>query len=206
MVDNRPKPKYGELAPEGWVWKPPAPPQSADVPVPSAAPDAPTAPPPYQGAPGWSAPPTSQPPAPYGAPGGASPHPVPPQPLRLGDSVATGLLLFVGILVSASMIPALFDFNAVLAQAAAMQGYGAYSPSEASRNVGVVAGVATIILNLGSIVLSVRRIQRHRIAFFVPLAFGAVTFIVWTVAITFAYFNDPTFLQNLTTPTPSVVP
>lgn len=211
MVDNRPKPKYGELAPEGWVWKPPVPPESADVPVPAATPGGsegsrttgggPAVPPPYSGPARWSTPPSSQAPAPYRgtpAPG--------PQGIRAGDAVATGLLLFLGILLSASMIPALFDFNSVLAQAAAMQGYDSFSPAAATQNVGVVAGVATVILNLASIVLSVRRVQRHRIAFYMPLIFGAVTFIVWTSAITFAYFSDPSFLQNLTTPTPSVAP
>ncbi|RFA20021.1 DUF6264 family protein [Subtercola boreus] len=206
MVDNRPKPKYGELAPEGWEWKPPAPPAGSDVPVPAAAGGDGQAP---VGQPGAGVPPHG-PTAPYSAAArsgygagaqGAGSSPT----FKLGDAIATGALLFIGVLVSASMIPALFDFTTVLAQAAALQGYSDFSASSTTQSVGIGVGVATIILNLLSIVLSVRRVQRRRVAFFIPLIFGAVTFALWIGAITFAFCNDPGFVQSLTStvaPTP----
>ncbi|RFA09755.1 hypothetical protein B7R54_11455 [Subtercola boreus] len=210
MVDDRPKPKYGELAPEGWEWKPPAPPAGADVPVPAAGGTQPgSAPSPYGG---QAVPPTGQP-RPYSPLNGQDSAPKygataagAPRRLNTADVVATGVLLFFGILLSASMVPALFDFNTVLGQAAAMQGYGSFAASSAAQTVGTVAGVLTVILNLGSIILSVRRVQRRRIAFFIPLVFGAVTFVVWIGAITFAFFSDPSFLQEITAVTGTTAP
>ncbi|RFA14077.1 hypothetical protein B7R22_10695 [Subtercola boreus] len=206
MVDDRPKPKYGELAPEGWEWKPPAPPASADVPVPAAGSAAPS---PYGGS---SLPPAGQP-RPYSPLNGQDAAPKygaaasgSPRRLNTADVVATGVLLFFGILLSASMVPALFDFNTVLGQAAAMQGYGSFTASSAAQTVGTAAGVVTVILNLASIILSVRRVQRRRIAFFIPLIFGAVTFAVWIGAITFAFFSDPSFLNQITAVTGTTAP
>ncbi|PPF82992.1 hypothetical protein C5B96_08630 [Subtercola sp. Z020] len=199
--DDRPKPQYGELAPEGWEWKPPAPPEGSDVPVPDQA----ARPVPGYGgdAPGSGAGRDGRGEAPYpGAPGGNGALGRPSAPHR-GDIIATSLLLFLSILFSASMVPALFDFTTVLRQAAAMQGYEGFSASPSTQTAGFVAGVATIILNLASIVISVRRVQRQKLAFFVPIVFGVVTFAVWIGVISFAFFNDPGFLQSVTsTPRP----
>ncbi|CAN5280550.1 hypothetical protein BH09ACT6_BH09ACT6_21050 [soil metagenome] len=203
MVDDRPKPKYGELAPEGWTWKPPAP-QDSDVPVAAGAPGS--------GNPSGDARGTTPPPPPgqvpprFGVASNARPdeprsdrNPVGgPQPIRAVDLSVTSLLLFLGVLCSASMLPALFDFSTVLAQAAAAQGYGSFAPSAAANTMGVVAGIVTIVLQLLSIVVSVRRISRRKLAFPVPLAIGVVTFVVWVAAITFAFFNDPSFVQQIT--------
>ncbi|QWT23731.1 hypothetical protein KPL76_13740 [Subtercola sp. PAMC28395] len=110
----------------------------------------------------------------------------------------TSLLLFFGLLFSASMIPALFDFNTVLIQAATAQGYTAFASSAAANTMGIVAGVVTIILQLVSIVISVRRLSQRKLAFPVPLVIGVVTFALWVGAITFAFFNDPSFVQQIT--------
>ncbi|WP_253202057.1 DUF6264 family protein [Subtercola sp. PAMC28395] len=195
MVDDRPRPKYGELAPEGWSWQPPAPPQGADsgqgrTPSNGGADSqygqpAPSAPSP---APPGSRDPSGETSAPAGA----------PRPIRAVDLSVTSLLLFFGLLFSASMIPALFDFNTVLIQAATAQGYTAFASSAAANTMGIVAGVVTIILQLVSIVISVRRLSQRKLAFPVPLVIGVVTFALWVGAITFAFFNDPSFVQQIT--------
>jgi hypothetical protein len=186
MVDERPKPKYGELAPEGWSWTPPAPAANdSDVPAPVA-----------------DAAPYSAPPQPYPAPEPYSNQALPtsmatPKPVNTVDVAVTSLLLFVGVLLSASMLPSLFDFNTVLIQAAAMQGYGSFAPSAAANTAGVVAGVVTILLQVLAIVIGVRRLQRRKLAFPFVLGFGILAFAVWVAAITFAFFNDPTFMQQV---------
>jgi hypothetical protein len=197
MSDQRPKPKYGELAPEGWSWTPPAPPVGSDVPVPSTV----TSP---QGTPRPpstpTAPPYSEAPTPY--PGPPPSHrsndmPGARKPLNTVDVAITSLLLFIGVLLSASMLPALFDFNTVLIQAAAVQGYGSFAPSAAANTAGAIAGVVTIILQVLAIVVGVRRLQRRKLAFPLVLVFGIVTFAVWVAAITYAFFNDPAFIQQV---------
>ncbi|TIH37149.1 DUF6264 family protein [Subtercola vilae] len=219
MPDERPRPKYGELAPEGWQWTPPAPPAGSDVPVPSGE---------STGRPADAEPRSADPRATgtstdgrYGgpaAPYSGAPRPYSPaphgrdgltgtaagqRPVRVGDVAFTALILFLGVLFSASMLPALFDFNTVLAQAAALQGYGTYTASAAASTAGVIAGVVTIMLQLGSIVVCVRRIAVRRLAFPFALIFGVATFLAWVVAISFAFFNDPSFAQQLMTrPTP----
>ncbi|MFC6172654.1 DUF6264 family protein [Subtercola frigoramans] len=195
MVDERPKPKYGELAPEGWSWQPPAPPPGSDSSQGPTSSDGgadsrhaqpgPHAPPPV---PSGSRDPYGATSAPAGA----------PRPIRAVDLSVTSLLLFFGLLFSASMIPALFDFNTVLIQAATAQGYTAFAPSAAANTMGIVAGVVTIVLQLVSIVVSVRRLSRRKLAFPVPILVGVVTFALWVGAITFAFFNDPSFVQQIT--------
>ncbi|GGF27192.1 DUF6264 family protein [Subtercola lobariae] len=200
MSDDRPKPKYGELAPEGWTWTPPAPPAESDVPVPSGSQQDPGAEAPRDDT--RSAAPYSAPLTPYPRTTGSSisansgDNPA-RKPVNTIDVVATGLLLLVGVLLSASTIPALFNLNPVLTQAAAMQGYGSFAPSEAAHTAGTIAGVVTIILQLLAIVVGVRRLQRRKLAFVWVLLFGIVTFAVWIAAITYAFFNDPAFVQQI---------
>ncbi|MCU1481393.1 MAG: hypothetical protein JWQ19_2179 [Subtercola sp.] len=224
MSDERPKPKYGELAPPGWSWQPPAPPANdSDVPTPSGAgpygepgpatgtPSAPTT---HGGSDGSSRPaaPYSAPPQPYAPPGGhpgaypgagqglppgAGPGSTAPKPVNTVDVAVTGILLFLGVLLSASMLPALFDFNSVLAQAATAQGYTGFEASSASSTAGIIAAVVTIVLQLLAIVIGVRRIQRRRLAFPFVLGLGILTFAVWIAAIVFAFFNDPAFMQQV---------
>ncbi|MEF2978256.1 DUF6264 family protein [Subtercola sp. YIM 133946] len=206
MVDERPKPKYGELAPEGWTWQPPAPPANdSDVPAPAAGQAAPgdgsgsgtgtgTPPPPY------SAPPQPYaPPGQYGAPhgGGVNPGTGATKPLNIADVAITAFLLFVGVLLSASMVPTLFDFNRILNQAAAAQGYGTITPSAGADTAGAVVGVVSIILQLVAIVWSVRRLQRRKLASPIVIVIGIVTFALWVGVIAFAFFSDPAFLQQV---------
>ncbi|UFS59876.1 DUF6264 family protein [Subtercola endophyticus] len=219
MSDERPKPKYGELAPPGWTWQPPAPPANdSDVPATSGVGPY-GAPGPAAGSPGTSgdspsgpAAPYSAPPQPYAPPTGHSgaypgtgqgtgtgtgPGTTAPKPINTVDVAVTGVLLFLGVLLSASMLPALFDFNTVLAQAAAAQGYTGFEASSSSSTAGIIAAVVTIVLQLLAIVIGVRRLQRRKLAFPFVLGLGILTFAVWIAAIVFAFFSDPAFLQQV---------
>ncbi|GLK18169.1 DUF6264 family protein [Herbiconiux flava] len=211
MTDERPKPKYGELAPEGWVWQPPK--EATPDPVPEAetspapAPVArPSGRPPVD--PRWPAPDAraarSSTGAPEGDPApGAEPVPAPRRGLAVDVNI-TIVLLVLGTLSVGSSVATLLDLNGYMTTAGAAFGLGGYPANEVTRVTGVTGAVLHVLLIAGTVWLSIRRIKRQKLAFWVPLTAAVVSFLITCICVAIAFSQAPELLDSLTT-LPAVV-
>ncbi|MCS5715282.1 DUF6264 family protein [Herbiconiux sp. CPCC 205716] len=203
MTDERPKPKYGELAPEGWVWQPPK--EATPDPVPEAAPvPAPVARP--SGGPSvdprWPAPDARSARSTTGAPEGDPAPGTEPAPKRglAVDVNITIVLLVLGTLSVGSSVATLLDLNSYMTTAGATFGLGGYPANEVTRITGVTGAVLHVLLIAGTVWLSIRRIKRQKLAFWVPLTAAVVSFVITCVCVGIAFSQAPELLDSLTTP------
>jgi Family of unknown function (DUF6264) len=179
--DDRPRPKYGELAPEGWSWKPPADPHR-DL---SPAPDRPTG---------------QQP-----APGQPNPHQLHRgivQPGQFGERgvpgwdrpVTFGLLIF-GLLGTFFTVSVLNALPQAVQMLYTQDGLGTYAPP-ASVGALITGGiVAQALVWLATAGVSILLVVRRRRAFYVPLIGGVVSFVAIFVFMAIVLASDPTLLE-----------
>jgi hypothetical protein len=213
VTDERPKPKYGELAPEGWVWQPPK--EATPDPVPEG--EAPPAPAPVARPSGrppidprWPAPDARAARSSTGAPSGdlapgAEPSDVPAPKRGLAVDVnITIVLLVLGTLSVGSSVATLLDLNGYMTTAGAAFGLGGYPANEVTRITGVTGAVLHVLLIAGTVWLSIRRIKRQMLAFWVPLTAAVVSFLITCICVAIAFSQAPELLDSLTT-LPAVV-
>ena len=183
--DPRPRPQYGELAPEGWTWQPPLDKDRVDAPAPTVGV-------------GAGAPPTAQPPAvpaaPFqpGQPGPPSQRTVPrwDRPLTIG-LLAFGLL---ATLYGAFSLGALPDAMQLIYT---QQGLGTYTPAASIGPLTSVGAIALVFIWLAAAAVSVRLLLRRRRAFYLPLIAGAVSTVTMFAFMLAAMLNDPTLIEFL---------
>jgi hypothetical protein len=220
VTDERPKPKYGELAPPGWVWKPPTDPD-ADAPdagdtesgvgargtTSSGSGAASTTPP----APGdaddrarasWPAP-TTPPQAPRDtrvpdARAQPGEQPAAPRTLLGGDIAITVILLSIGFLITASWVPFLLDLAGSIQLYLSQQDLGTYTADDVARSVGTVGAVLQVLLLATATTLAVFRIRAGKRAFFIPLAAGVVGIIITFTCTAIALASDEALMSSLT--------
>ncbi|KHK98456.1 hypothetical protein LK09_05525 [Microbacterium mangrovi] len=181
--DRRPRPQFGEYAtPEQ---------QRAHIREPASEPPAPPTP----GAPPFSRmPPPAVPPSPSGrAQQVAQPH--------AADRLVSLMLLGFGAVNVVLSIPQFLNLSALATQTMALQGIpGTFTNTSAAQVWGVVATVVLIAGYLCTLTLSLRRLRRGKIAWWVPLAGAAVTYAVVFVCVVVPLFGDPAIsaylLQN----------
>ena len=191
--DPRPRPRYGEYAPEGWV-----------NPVPPAE----TAPPAGQG----EASPVGQQPTSWsqhpqqgqGA-GGAQPYPGPAATApvlstgRRVDRVATFVLLGLAGYNVISNLLLVSGFSRTLLSAFSAQGYPVddFTGQAALQQAGGAIAIVSLVVFVPMIVLTVRRLRAGKISFWVPLTAGAVVTIVQMVLVLSVFLGDAAFVQSL---------
>ena len=189
--DKRPRPQFGELAPEGWVWHPPADqdrldtsrPAEADEQVTPATPAAPSAP-------SYDA---SRYPPPQGPP-------LHPSQLRrdaprwnAGWSIALLILGFVGMSYS---ILVLNLFPSFITLAHQRENLGAYQPAPSVGGILTAGSITMGGIWVMSAALTVWLMARKRVSFYVPLVAGVVAFVVLFVFLSAVITTDPG-LMNL---------
>ncbi|WP_368499322.1 DUF6264 family protein [Herbiconiux sp. A18JL235] len=191
MSDERPKPKYGELAPEGWVWQPPQERQ------PESAPPAPPAAP--VGAPVGPNPSQPQQPQQWAAPAPGTEVPgSAPVPRRNGDRIATLVLLVIGAFWSVNTAFGMFSLPAALQQAMDILGIpGTYTAYDTANSAGVTGGVLTLLTFALTVLYSLRRLRANKLAFFIPLIGAVVAFVISLVVYTIAMTADPALMDGL---------
>ncbi len=187
-AEPRPRPQYGEYAPPGWVS-----PVTGEEPssAPEAAPTAPQqqpvqqAPAPQQGAYDWGTP------KPVRASGR----------LRTGDLVASVLLLGVGLaFVLSAFSAAATDIGPQLLAAYRSLGFDTDGVAfDFGNSWAIIAGVGTGLW-LGAAVWTVRRLRARKLAFWVPLAAGALFFIVQFVILAAVVAASPGVMEMFSTP------
>jgi hypothetical protein len=185
-ADERPRPRYGEYAPEGWTWQPPADESAAPTqPAQPAHPAQPAAPPP---------------PAPVALPGERRPGAV--------DRVVTIALLVLGafgaINTAASLQVLPQQFSLVYEQ----QGVGDFTAPEWLPTLTMVGTVLQLALYAGTLGWSILRLRAHKTAFWVPILGGVLSLVLMMVIVSIVFLNDPAFVAYIermagtTAPTP----
>lgn len=175
--DERPRPQYGEYAPEGWTWQPP----NDDRYAPASTPE----------------------PAPVAAPAAAAS--VSDRPDRPADRIVTIALLVLGLLglwMSIGTIQAIPDqLPQAIRQAGEMLGTGAadvdYTPGPEVPGTLLVGSIAQVVLWLVTAWRSVVRLRVRKIAFWVPLVGGFVSFVLLYTVMFIVIAMDPGLMASL---------
>ncbi|WP_146066146.1 DUF6264 family protein [Cryobacterium sp. Y82] len=175
--DPRPRPQYGELAPEGWTWQPPVEKDRVEA-VPAPAFGAGTALPPQA-----TTPPLRSAPVPRTVPGWDRPWTV-------------GLLAF-GLLATVYGVFSLGGFPIAMQAFYTDQGLGTYAPSASIGAITTTGAITLVFVWLAATAVSVRLLLRRRRAFFVPIIGGAVSLVVLFAFTMAALFIDPTLIEFL---------
>lgn len=207
---SRPAPAYGEYAPEGWDWKPPTDEPSASAAAPeNGASDSGSAP--LPGVPhnlgaGGSAPG----PAPVAPQGTTDPSPyratepqaapLPPaggRKPRTADRVVTIILLVIGAFGTLNSAASFFALESQLRLTANM--IGIESPEVAGwvGTLGLVSGLAMLLLYAVTIIFSIQRMRAGKLAFWVPLTAGAVAVLLVLIIPMIALGGTPEIMQQI---------
>ena len=173
-ADPRPQPRYGELAPEGWSWKPP---QEETPPAASAVVSAPIAPAPATERSGHR---------PGAAASGTAPG---------WDRPVTLSLLILGLLGTFWTIGSLGTMTAVLQTFYTEADLGTYSPSPLVESLVIAGSISQVVIWLTATIISVMLLIRSRRAFYVPLVGGVVAFVAVFAIMMIIVLNDSTLLD-----------
>ncbi|MGR0219647.1 DUF6264 family protein [Agromyces sp. ZXT2-6] len=182
--DERPRPQYGEYAPEGWSWQPQAE-QRTDA--------AASAPAPAYGAAG-------------AAPTSASADAAAGRGVRRGDAIATIILLVIGLFGAAynalllTLLPSVATDT--FRQTAEILGTELpardFVPGPQVPSLILFGTIVQLVLWVIALAWSVRRLRARRLAFWVPLVIGAVAFVVFYVLMAQILLSDPEYARVLT--------
>jgi hypothetical protein len=210
--DNRPRPKYGELAPQGWVWRPPSDTDRLDTskPNPPAAPEHPEAP----QRPAATAHPAAHthPDAPHSADHYLptyDPRQGPPQLRRdaprwnLAWTLALLILGFLGMSYSIGLINA---FPAAIQLVHTNENLGDYTPAPSIPGIIATGSIVMVVLWAASAALSIWLLVRRRLAFYIPLIAGVLAFVALIVFLSAALATDPALMSFYSGFSPSVSP
>jgi hypothetical protein len=225
--NERPRPQFGELAPEGWTWTPPGDADTSASPgagsadggtdtsssvTPAATASAapvdtvtPVASP-------VSQPPASQPPA---AATGSAPHSQAaseqsaqsavgptgePEKKKLPSDLFTSIaLMVIGLYFTITGTPDLVRLRLTMNQIYELQNLGDY-PAGAGAivdQIGIIAAVVQSVILLAVIGLTTWLIGKRKRSFYVPLAGGVLAILCNVVAVSIALFADPNIINTL---------
>jgi hypothetical protein len=176
--DERPRPQYGEYAPEGWTWKPPAGEHTSDP------------------APQMATPPAAASARPLSTDG---------RPERPADRFITIMLLVIGVFGTWSTISTLQSLPDLLPdairRASEMFGTSAaaidYTPGPEVAAILLAGSIFQVVLWLLTAWWSISRIRARRLAFWVPLIGGAVSFIALYAVMFIVILGDPALVAGL---------
>ncbi|MEF3405701.1 DUF6264 family protein [Agromyces sp. CCNWLW203] len=182
--DERPRPQYGEYAPEGWTWTPPVDERTAaanaeqNAAAAAMSPAAPAA--------------ASR----SGADGNASAHPI--------DRMWTITLLVFGVFGALYNSLSIFQLPATALESAklsaSMLGIDApadFVPGPAVPTFVFVGIALQLALWIGALLWSRARMRAGRLAWWIPLVAGVAAFIVVVIVGTLVFASDPEFLRSL---------
>jgi hypothetical protein len=179
--DPRPRPKYGELAPEGWTWKPPADADRLD---------------------------TARPLQPAQAPAEPSPafDDTPDRAYSTGDhripawnQSATLLLIVIGFVGMTISIQWMGSLPQQLQIFYTTQGLGTYHPAASVPGIILSAQITQAAIWGASTVLSVILLSRRRSSFYVPLLAGVIAAIALFIFMSAALATDSTLINYYST-------
>ncbi|MET0976925.1 MAG: DUF6264 family protein [Leifsonia sp.] len=180
-VDPRPKPQFGELAPPGWVWKPPADSHTGHQQEPMVV---------------HKQPHTRQPAAPKPAAepksGAALEGTEPPA----WDRPVTIALLVLGVFGLFSFVRIQAGATQSIALLYQQEGLGAYTPSTIVPTILLWGGIIQIALWVLAAGLSISLMVRRRRAFWIPLLVGVLAVIALFLVLMAVLLTDPTLIDH----------
>lgn len=181
--DERPRPQYGEYAPEGWTWTPPAGEHTSDPAPQMATPPAP----------------------PSAATTLAAASARDARPDRPVDRIITIMLLVIGVFGAWSAIGSLQSLPALLPEAlrqtSEVLGTGGaafdYTPGPEVPGLILAGQIIQVALWMLTALWSIVRMRARRPAFWVPLVGGALSFVAMYAIILAIILNDPALVGRL---------
>lgn len=124
----------------------------------------------------------------------------PPAAARTGRMI-TAVLLVIGLVNVLMSIPGFLDLSATYNQTLKMLGMeGSFSNFAAAKTWGAVALVVMFAGYASTVWLSVRRIRRGKVSWWVPLVGFVVTMFLVSICLSAPMFGDPAFMQGMPTP------
>jgi hypothetical protein len=168
--DSRPRPQFGELAPEGWSW---APAPDAVAPTPPATP------------------------AKSGAKLSAA---RPPGNVPAWDRPLTLSLLILGLLATLFAIGVLGALPEAVRMLYAQQSLGEYTPAAGVAGLITVGSIAEAAVWFASTATAIVLLVRGKRAFYLPLIGAVVAFVVIFVFMSVILATDPTLLNFYSQP------
>jgi len=174
-IDYRPRPRYGELAPEGWTWTPP---RDERTPEASAV--------------------VTPGPAPIGAPSGSVDKPVMATPGW--DRPVTLGLLILGLVATYLTIGTLGAVPQSLQLLYTQAGLGTYTPADSVSAIITAASIGQGVIWLATALVSITLIVRIRRAFYVPLIGCVVGFVLLVAAMAVILTGDSALLDYFSRP------
>jgi hypothetical protein len=182
--DPRPRPQYGELAPEGWKWVPPS-----DAPNPDGVHPGDNAPAPHKThvpRPAHPAQTLSQ-----QRPGSSVTGRTPPP----WDRLVTLLLLVLGLLgliLGFGILAALPESIQLLYT---QNNLGTYTPAASVSGIITLGQICLALILIGAVAWSILRLRRKRVAFVIPLAAGVLAGVVLFGFLAIVLYQDTTLLN-----------
>ena len=174
--EERPRPQYGEYAPEGWTWQPP-PGETTSDPAPQMA-----------------TPPT---------PRAARAHPAPSvhgtRPDRPADRAVTILLLVVGVLGVWLAVGVLQAMPQSIELLHTQEGIDPYTPGPEIPGLILAGSIVQIVIWVIAAVGSIVLMRARRPSFWLPLAAGVIAALALFVFTAIALSGDPALIEQLTT-------
>ncbi|WP_374010086.1 DUF6264 family protein [Leifsonia sp. LS-T14] len=195
--DNRPRPQFGELAPPGWVWHPPADADRLDTSRPLEREGEADAPP--TGAPvsGIRAPQA-------GAPGTPGPQSGAGQSAPTWNLTLTILLAVFGFFGMSYSIATLQAIPASMQLLHSTNGLGDYTPAPLVGTLVLVGSIVLALIWVVSAAIAALLLVKRRLAFWVPLVAGIVAMVALLIFAGAVLATDPVllgFYSGTTAPT-----
>jgi uncharacterized protein DUF6264 len=200
--DDRPRPQFGELAPPGWVWHPPADAdrldtsrpleREDDVEAPPSGSPVPGMRPPYQGVPHQNAPHQN----PQAQPQGQHPG----QQAAAGQSAPTWNLTLTVLLAVFGFFGMSYSIATLQAIPASMQllhstnHLGDYTPAPIVGTLVLIGSITMAVIWLVSAVIAALMLVKRRLAFWIPLVAGIVAMVVLLIFAGAVLATDPVLL------------
>ena len=113
---------------------------------------------------------------------------------RRWDFILTSILLAYATWNVVSQVFLASDLSGVINQYYEANSIGAFTPTELSAALGSVLNVVTILLFVVTVFVTSRLLRSGRLAFWVPIAGGALSVTVALVFVAVVVMGDPAFL------------
>jgi len=190
VSDLRPRPEYGEYAtPEEQA-------EAMGIPVTELSPDAPTPPPGVVVSPRTDlAPPRPEDAVPLPPPAAAVARPE-GTPRRWDSTLSLGLIFFGVYLVGSSFL-SLRDLGESMRLSTEQLGYGEFTSIGLADSLGFWLSIIHPVILVITIGITLIRLRRGKLAFFVPVIGGAVGGLLFFAVVLVLFFTDPALAANL---------
>lgn len=175
--DERPRPQYGEYAPDGWTWQPP-PGETTSDPAPQMA-----------------TPPAARPARPVAAASVDRSA----RPERPADRAVTILLLVIGVLGVWLAVAVLQAMPQSIQLLHTQEGIEPYTPGPEIPALILTGSIVQIVIWVAAAIGSVALMRARRPSFWLPLAAGVIAAIALFVFTAIALSGDPALIEQLTT-------